>query len=75
MYTVKWTKRAGRHLDEQISYIASDNPQAAAKVLKHILQTLVQLQRFPFSGPETPDGLCRKISIPHLPYSCVARFF
>ena len=51
-------------------YIQDDNPKAAAKVSKMILQRISQLEKFPDMGPLVPGSKARRrLLIPSLPYS------
>jgi toxin ParE1/3/4 len=50
---IVWTQWAIQQLDRAGQYIAQDNPQAAAKLLKKIRQSVKLLQRNPFLGRRT----------------------
>lgn len=47
---LRWTRRALGHLSEIRSYIASDSPAAATKVITAIFEAAERLRRFPESG-------------------------
>jgi addiction module RelE/StbE family toxin len=47
---VKWLRTALRNLDEQISFISEDNPQAAARASARILIAVERLEQFPELG-------------------------
>jgi toxin ParE1/3/4 len=66
---VEWSKGAQRNLDAIESYIAQDNPRAAAKtVLKIIKRTFSQLSGQPSSGkPGRIEGT-RELIFPEFPY-------
>lgn len=63
-YTVIWSEAAIEDLREICSYIAADNPDAAGRVGKGILDHVHILTSFPFIGPSYPrgsDGTLREI--------------
>jgi len=66
---VEWTRGAQRNLDLIESYIAQDNPTAAAKtVLKIVKRTFTQLSKHPSSGkPGRIDGT-RELIFTEFPY-------
>jgi len=47
---VKWLRTALRNLDEQISFISEENPQAAARASARILTAVERLEEFPELG-------------------------
>lgn len=66
---VEWTKGAERNLDAIESYIAQDNPRAAAKtVLKIVKRTFDQLSKHPSSGKPGRITETRELIFPELPY-------
>lgn len=66
---IEWSKGAEKNLDAIESYIAQDNPRAAAKtVLKIVKRTFEQLSQYHSSGkPGRIDGT-RELIFPELPY-------
>jgi addiction module RelE/StbE family toxin len=66
---VEWSRGAQRNLDLIESYIAQDNPTAAAKtVLKIVKRTFAQLSKHPSSGkPGRIDGT-RELIFTEFPY-------
>ena len=47
---VRWLRRALRNLADEAEYIASDDPQAAARTLDRIASTVARLATHPASG-------------------------
>lgn len=47
---VKWLRRALENLDEEVSYIANEDPQAARLVLQRIYDAVLLLQENPALG-------------------------
>jgi len=47
---IKWLRTAVHNLDEQISFIAEDNPQAAARASARIHAAVERLKDFPELG-------------------------
>jgi addiction module RelE/StbE family toxin len=63
-FKVIWTDSAIADLKSICDYIAEDNPRAAAKTGRGILNHVRILQSFPFIGPAYPrrsSGLIREI--------------
>ncbi len=52
---VSLTRLAESDLEEIVSYIAQDNPRAALKVGRQIVEKLQQLADFPLSGRIVPE--------------------
>ncbi len=55
-YKVIWSEQAIADLREICSYIAQDNPAAALRMGKGILDHVHILSQFPFIGPAYPRG-------------------
>jgi toxin ParE1/3/4 len=55
MVKIIWTMRAADDLEEIAEYIASDNPDAAAKVVKEVLESIERLADFPYLGRVVPE--------------------
>jgi toxin ParE1/3/4 len=47
---VRWLKKALRNLDEDLTYIASDDPEAARIVLRRIMESVSLLSTQPSLG-------------------------
>ena len=52
---VVWSPLADRQVDEAVEYIAHDDPIAALKWLKHLLERVKALARIPGSGRIVPE--------------------
>ena len=66
---VEWTRGAERNLDAIESYIAQDNPTAAAKtVFKIVKRTFEQLSKHLSSGKPGRINNTRELIFPELPY-------
>ena len=55
-FQVVWSDAAIADLHEICSYIAQDNPQAAGRIGRGILDHVQVLASFPFIGPLYPPG-------------------
>jgi toxin ParE1/3/4 len=55
-FKIVWSDRAIADLEELCAYIASDNPEAAYKTGRGILEHVRTLATFPFIGPTYPRG-------------------
>lgn len=67
MAEIVWTEPALDALDAIAEYIALDNPRAAGKLVKEILEKSERLQNFPRSGrtpPELPGSIYREVVVP-----------
>jgi len=62
---IRWTKRAANNLDSVVAYIAQDNPLAAKKFLRELLQKIDHLQSFPMLGRPGLVPLTRELVIHH----------
>lgn len=47
---VKWLRKAVSNLDEEATYIAADDPAAARRVVKRVLDAVSQLEQQPDLG-------------------------
>lgn len=56
---LRFAERAERQLDDILSWIALDNPDAAEKIADHAVEVLEKVRRFPRMG---------KVVFPKLPY-------
>ncbi len=66
---IEWSKGAEKNLDGIESYIAQDNPNAAAKiVLKIVRRTYDQLSKQPASGRPGRISGTRELIFPEIPY-------
>ena len=54
-YTVILSPKAVRDLEAIIRYIARDNPHAASKVGRNLLNRTKELGQFPFKGQKVPE--------------------
>lgn len=52
---VRWTARAAARLDAIHDYIAGQDPAAAERVVRGLLQRTEQIASFPESGRRVPD--------------------
>lgn len=65
---VEWLRTALKNLDDEARYIAKDNPQAAACLVKTIKASVEQLSQFPAMGREGRLPGTREWPLPDLPY-------
>ena len=47
---VKWLRKAVSNLDEEATYVAADDPAAARRVVKRVLDAVSQLEQQPDLG-------------------------
>ena len=47
---VRWLRRALKNLDEEVEYIARDDPEAAARIVERIAASVERLASYPASG-------------------------
>lgn len=64
---VRWTREASRDLDDVLSYIASQNPVAAARVAERIERSVTILADFPRAGRLNPASGAFEWVVPGLP--------
>jgi toxin ParE1/3/4 len=65
---ILWTKRALARLDEIGSYIASDDPAAAAKVVGRISMAAERFAEYPHSGRPGRLNGTRELVLADIPY-------
>jgi len=66
-YRLIWSPTARLDLREIADYISEDDPVAAKKFVRHLIQTVERLQTFPESGrivPEIMDPIIREVIRP-----------
>jgi toxin ParE1/3/4 len=83
--SVRWLKRALKQLEQEVDYLAQENPKAAAKLLKQVQQQTLLLQDHPHMGwPGRVAGTRELVMTQYsyfIPYRCkhkqieVLRFF
>ncbi len=67
MAHLTWTEPALDELDALAGFIALDNPAAAGRLVRKIIESVERLEAFPNSGrkpEELPDTLYREIVVP-----------
>ena len=57
MATLIWTEPAVTDLDQIADYIATDNPRAAARLVKRVVEHVTLLEQHPELGPRIPELL------------------
>ena len=73
MNEVVWTRRALRNLDDIGAYIAQDNPIAAERIVRRILEQVSRLTDYPRIGrPGRVEGT-RELLIGDTPYLAIYR--
>jgi len=65
---IRWLRTALANLDAEAEYIARDNPAAAARVVKTIVDTVDQLKQYPAMGRPGRLTGTRELVIPGTPY-------
>ena len=65
---VRWLARALANLNAEAEYIARDKPQAAARMVQTIRQSVDLLQRHPALGRPGRVAGTRELVIPGTPY-------
>lgn len=68
MDDIVWLDEALQDLDTVGSYIAADNPQAAARTVRRIIEAVSILAWHPKVGRLTADGDTRQLTISGTPY-------
>jgi addiction module RelE/StbE family toxin len=71
--TLRYTRRARRHLDAIAEYIADRNPAAARRVGERIREAVSLLGDLPYIGREGVLAGTRELVVPGLPYVVVYR--
>ncbi len=69
--TIRWTQPANDDFLGIVSWIAANNPAAAAAAGRLILRTVEQLRDFPFRGKPGRSPDTSELVIPGLPYLAV----
>lgn len=65
---VKWLRRALHNLEQEASYIAQDNPQAAAGLIAEANEATHLLTRHPDMGRPGRVPGTRELVLPRFPY-------
>jgi len=65
---VEWLRTALKNLDDEATYIAIENPKAAAEFVQAILASVDHLARFPATGREGRLPGTREWVMPDRPY-------
>ena len=73
MDEVVWTRRARRNLDDIGEYIAQDDPGAAERTIRSIVERVSGLAFYPRIGHEGRVGGTRELVISNTPYIAVYR--
>ena len=69
--TVRWTQPAHDDLLGIVAWIGADNPAAAARVGRRMLDAIERLEEFPLRGRPGRSPDTRELVIPGLPYLAV----
>ncbi len=69
--SIVYRQRALADLESIFDYVSRDNPDAARKVVARIVQSLLRLDKFPFSGRAGLKDGTRELSVSGLPYFAV----
>ena len=72
--SVKWLKKALKNLDEELTYIASDDPKAARLVLRRIMDAVSTLPAQPSIGRPGRVPGTRELPVPNTRYLLPYRF-
>ena len=70
---IVWTQRARRNLDEIGAYIAQDDPAAAERTVRRILERISVLGVFPQSGRVGTVETTRELVVANTPYIIIYR--
>jgi addiction module RelE/StbE family toxin len=73
MPEVVWTRRARRNLDDIGSYIASDDPTAAARVVERVASSVDRLAEYPMLGRSGAVEETRELVVAGTPYIVIYR--
>ncbi|WP_323813600.1 type II toxin-antitoxin system RelE/ParE family toxin [Cellvibrio sp. NN19] len=65
---IKWLEKALQNLDEEASYIAQNNPQAAAQVMQRIYEAVSALRENPALGHPGRIHGTRELVVPDTRY-------
>jgi toxin ParE1/3/4 len=66
--TVVWSPRAIEHLTHLRSYIARDNPKAATRIARTLLEAVERLAELPNRGRPGRVAGTRELVVPGTPY-------
>ena len=70
---IVWTQRTRRNLDEIGAYIAQDDPAAAERTVRRILERISVLGFFPHSGRVGAVETTRELVVANTPYIIIYR--
>jgi addiction module RelE/StbE family toxin len=70
---LRWLRSAAASLRLHVSFIATENPRAAAAVRHRIRSAVLRLAEFPESGRPGQVAGTRELVVPGLPYLVVYR--
>ncbi|MGA8059281.1 MAG: type II toxin-antitoxin system RelE/ParE family toxin [Candidatus Binataceae bacterium] len=65
---VRWLRRALENLDEEFAYVATDDPEAAARLVERIASSVERLKNHPASGRPGRLPNTRELVIAGTPY-------
>jgi toxin ParE1/3/4 len=65
---IRWLRRALENLDEEVAYVAKDDPQAAARLIERIAFSVKRLEQHPASGRSGRLPNTRELPIAGTPY-------
>lgn len=65
---VRWLRRALENLDEEFAYVASDDPEAAARLVERIASSVERLKKHPAAGRPGRLPNTRELVIADTPY-------
>ena len=68
MIRLRWTRRASVHLDDIGRHIAGNNPAAAGRVVKRIIDLVSNLSEQPKMGRSGRVKGTRELIVPEFPY-------
>jgi toxin ParE1/3/4 len=68
---VRWLRPAVESLDAIYEHIAAENPAAARRVFRHIVDATCRLGQFPMSCPAGRIAGTRELALAGLPYFIV----
>ncbi|WP_082060738.1 type II toxin-antitoxin system RelE/ParE family toxin [Pseudomonas abietaniphila] len=71
---VEWLRTALKNLDDEASYLAQDNPQAATDFVSAVRESVEHLSRFPAAGRVGRIAGTREWPIPDRQYLIPYRF-
>jgi len=68
MRAIRWTRTALKNLDDEATFIARDNPRAAAGLVTRILEAVDALAAHPAMGRAGRVPGTRELVVPGTPY-------